>query len=88
MGCFPCRKCPCSVLPIEKLGGNVEEVGGSFWSATAELVHECLICGAVGECTYDADVGGIGKLIPFLGKYVDVIPETLPALLDTPLEVP
>lgn len=49
-------------------------------------MYECLDHGAIGEGTYD--VGGVGQFVPFLGKYMDVVSESLPTRLDTPLEVP
>lgn len=57
---FPCAKWPRCTFPISKLGGDVEEVGGGFWSTATELVHERLICGVVGEGIHDVGVGDIG----------------------------
>jgi hypothetical protein len=51
-------------------------------------VYECLDHGAIGEGTYNVGVGGVGKFVPFLGKSMDVVSESLPTRLDTPLEVP
>jgi len=49
-----------SVLTIDELGGNIEEVGSGLRSTTAELVDECLIRGAVSEGTHDVGVGDVG----------------------------
>lgn len=78
---------PHLVLSIGGLCGDDVEVGDGLWLTATKLMHECLVCGFVGEGTHDVGIGSIGQLILFLGKPLDVVLETLHAPLDTFFEV-
>jgi hypothetical protein len=69
------ENCPYCVLPIDKLGRYVEEVGSCSWSPSPKFLDECLVGCVIGEGTYH---GGVRKLVPFLGKPPDVITEANP----------
>lgn len=50
-------------------------------------MDEHLVCGAISEGTHHVGVCSVGEFVSFLGESPNVISETLPTLLGTPLEV-
>lgn len=63
---------PDSVLPVDKFGRYVEEVGGGLWSPSVELVDECFVGGVIREGIDHVDVGGVREFVPFLAEPLDV----------------
>lgn len=86
---FSLRKiAPRRILPVNKLGHYVDEIRGGLWLPSSKLEDERLVGGVVSGDTYYIGVSGIEEFISFLGKPLDVISKTHPALLGVPLEVP
>jgi hypothetical protein len=79
---------PDRLLTRGVLSGHVEELLHGLWFFTAKLVHQGSAGHARPEHRYNVGVTDLLEFMAFLGKMPDVIPQGLPMLLLTTLQIP